>query len=53
MVEYKSANTASQVNANLEIIDVLSNFYNLKLPVIVDRAESISNIERYRLSRLI
>lgn len=45
-VEYKSANTASQVNANLEIIDVLSNFYNLKLPVIVDRAESISNIEK-------
>lgn len=45
-VEYKSANTASQVNANLEIIDVLSNFYKLKLPVIVDRAESISNIEK-------
>ena len=45
-VEYKSVNTASKMNADLEIIDVLSKHYNVNLPVIVDRAESITNIKQ-------
>lgn len=44
-VEYKSVNTASKVNADLEIIDVLSKHYRVNLPVIIDRAESVTNIK--------
>ena len=42
LVEYKSANTAAQVNAGLEIIKVLSAHYGVYLPVILDRAESVT-----------
>lgn len=42
LVEYKSANTAAQVNAGLEIIKVLSDHYGIYLPVILDRAESVT-----------
>lgn len=41
-VRYKSVNTANKVNAELEIIDVLNEFYGTDLPVIMDRAESVS-----------
>ena len=44
MVEYKSANTAAKVNAGLEIIKVLSEYYDTYLPVIVDRAESVNHL---------
>lgn len=44
MVKYKSANTAARVNAGLEIIDVLSRHYGVYLPVIVDRAESVTQL---------
>lgn len=44
MVDYKSANTASQMNASLEIMDVLAKAYEVSLPIIIDRAESISDI---------
>lgn len=44
LVEYKSANTAAQVNAGLEIIKVLSDHYKIYLPVIVDRAESVTDL---------
>ena len=44
MVKYKSANTAAKVNAGLEIIDVLSKHYGVYLPVIVDRAESVTDL---------
>ena len=41
-VRYKSVNTANKVNAELEIIDVLNEFYGTDLPVIMDQAESVS-----------
>ena len=41
-VPYKSANTESQVNASLEIIDVLSKHYNIYLPVFIDNAERVT-----------
>ena len=44
LVEYKSANTAAKVNAGLEIIKVLSEYYDTYLPVIVDRAESVNHL---------
>lgn len=45
-VEYKSSNTAAQVNAGLEIIDVLNKHFDANLPVIVDRAESVCKIAK-------
>lgn len=45
-VEYKSVNTAGKVNADLEIIDVLSKHYKVNLPVIIDRAESVTDIKQ-------
>lgn len=42
-VPYKSANTAARVNAELEIIDVLNQYYHTNLPIIMDRAESVSH----------
>jgi len=43
-IEYRSANTASQVNAGMDIISVLSRFYEIHLPVFIDRAESVTHI---------
>lgn len=45
-VEYKSANTAAQVNAGLAIIDALNKFHGTELPVIIDRAESVTNVKK-------
>lgn len=44
LIEYKMANTAAQVNAGLEIIKVLSAHYGVYLPIIVDRAESVTDL---------
>ncbi|WP_029544614.1 AAA family ATPase [Selenomonas sp. AB3002] len=55
-VEWKSANTAAQINAGLEIIDVLSKHFNTYLPVIVDRAESVTDLRempRHQVIRLV
>jgi len=41
LVPYRDANTAGCVNAGLEIIEVLSNHWNMKMPVFVDNAERI------------
>ena len=42
MVEYKSANTAAQMNANMEIMDKLNEHYGTSLPILMDRAESVT-----------
>ncbi|SKA11235.1 AAA family ATPase [Megasphaera cerevisiae] len=55
-VEYRSANTAAQVNAGMDIIGVLSEYYSIHLPVFIDRAESVTHItnpEGLQLIRLI
>lgn len=39
-VPYNVANTASQLNAGLDIIDTLTKFYNITAPIFVDNAES-------------
>ena len=44
LVSYESANTASQVNAELEIIEVLSRHYDAHLPLFVDNAERCNHI---------
>lgn len=42
-VEYKSANTAAQVNGSLEVIDFLNAHYKTSLPVIMDKAGEVTN----------
>jgi DNA repair exonuclease SbcCD ATPase subunit len=41
-VEYKSANTAAQVNGSLEVIDFLNAHYGVELPVIMDKAGEVT-----------
>lgn len=43
-VLYRDLNTAAQTNAGLEICNVISDFYEVNLPVVVDGTESVNNI---------
>jgi predicted nucleic acid-binding Zn-ribbon protein len=43
-VPYESANTAARINTGLQIIRTLSEYYGVRLPVIVDRAESVNQL---------
>ncbi len=43
-VPFSDANTASKINAGLDIIRVLSNHYGVFLPSIIDNRESVTNI---------
>jgi hypothetical protein len=45
-VNFQSANTASQINAGLEIINVISQFYNVTAPIFIDRRESVNEITK-------
>lgn len=44
LVPYESANTASQIAADAEIIDVLAGYYNARLPLFIDNAERLNVI---------
>lgn len=44
-VDYESANTAAQINADIEIINVLSRYYDIYVPLFVDGAESVNALE--------
>lgn len=43
-VPFSDANTAGQINAGLEIINVLSKHYNVTAPVFIDNRESVTDI---------
>lgn len=43
-VPFESANNAAKVNAGLEIINELSSYYELSLPVVLDNRESVTEI---------
>jgi hypothetical protein len=43
-VPFADANTASQINAGLEIINLLSEFYQVSAPVFIDGRESVTDI---------
>jgi Fe-S-cluster formation regulator IscX/YfhJ len=45
-VNFNSANTASKINAGLEIINVISKFYNVTAPIFIDRRESVNEITK-------
>lgn len=44
LVAYESANTAAQVHADCEIIDVLSRHYDVSLPLFIDNAERCNSL---------
>ena len=46
LVPYSVANNAARINAGLEIIDTLSEHWGVKLPVMVDNAESITRLAK-------
>ena len=41
-VDYRSANYAAQVNANLDIVSTLMKHYGVHLPVLMDQGESVT-----------
>ena len=43
-VDYKDLNTASKINAGVEIIGVLSKHFNISVPLFIDGAESVTEI---------
>lgn len=43
-VPYSDANTASKINASLDIISVFSEHYGIQAPVFIDNRESVVNI---------
>ena len=44
LVPYSGANTAARVNADIEIINVLSDHYGVSVPLFVDNAERVNKI---------
>jgi DNA repair exonuclease SbcCD ATPase subunit len=44
MVPYAFANNAARINAGLEIIGTLADFWNVSLPVFIDNAESVTRL---------
>lgn len=52
LVSYECANTAAQINADMEIINVLSRHYDLQLPLFVDNSERV-NVLAHTDSQLI
>lgn len=44
LVSYESANTASRVNADVEIVNVLSAHYGVSVPLFVDNSERVNQI---------
>lgn len=45
LVPFNLANNAGRINAGIEIIDVMSEQWGLSMPIIVDNAESVTNLE--------
>ncbi len=43
-VPFSDANKAARLNAGIEIIDVLGEYYGVELPIFVDNAESVTHI---------
>lgn len=43
-VPFSDANKAAQLNAGIEIIGVLGEYYGVELPIFVDNAESVTHI---------
>ena len=45
-VRYADLNSAAQVNAGLDIINTLCRHYGIQVPIFIDNAEGINEIEK-------
>ena len=52
LIDYKSANTAAQINANLEIMETLAKAYGVSVPIFVDGAERVSKLQAVECQRI-
>lgn len=43
-VPFSDANTASKINAGIDIINTLSEFYQVTAPIFIDNRESVTNV---------
>lgn len=53
LIPYAFSNTAARLNAGLEIISVMGRHFGAALPVVVDNAESVSEIDSRGIQQLI
>lgn len=44
LIPFATANNAGKINAGIEIIDALSNHWGVEMPLIVDNAESVTQL---------
>lgn len=51
-VELSNANNAAKINAGLEIIEVLSRYYKVTVPVFVDNAEAVNELAEIEAQRI-
>lgn len=52
LVPFKSANNAARINAGLEMIDALSEYYGVWMPVYIDNAESNTRIRSTKAQQI-
>lgn len=45
LVEYEKANSAARINAGIEIVNVLGEYFGVRLPVFCDNAESVTALK--------
>ena len=45
LVEYEKANNAARINAGIEIVNVLDEYFGISLPVFCDNAESVTALK--------
>ncbi|WP_319001311.1 hypothetical protein [Clostridium estertheticum] len=43
-IPFNDANTASQINAGIDIINTLSSYYEVEVPLFIDNRESINQL---------
>lgn len=46
LVPYPDANDGAKVNSGLEVIDVLAKHFGITAPIIVDKAESVTDLQK-------
>ena len=44
IVNYQDANTASKINAGVDIINVLCDYFQVNAPIFIDNRESVSEL---------
>lgn len=53
LVPYGMANNAARLNAGLEIIDTLSEFWGIRMPVVLDNAEAVTHPYKMKAGQFI